>query len=72
VEHLEALLFVSKSATQRHFGSNKQWSGFLDSDGLCTVLHCKYITKASKDNCSEGLIPAMAMQMSDKEVKDIY
>jgi hypothetical protein len=38
------------------------------------VLHCNHKTKALKDNdsCSEGLIPATAMQMSDGEVKDIY
>jgi hypothetical protein len=48
--------------------------GFSASDGLGMVLHCNHKTKALKDNdsCSEGLIPATAMQMSDGEVKDIY
>jgi len=74
VTHLEALLFERKPATQRYFGGNKQGSGFLDSDGLCMVLHCSHRRKASEDNdsCSEGLIPARAMQRNDKEVKDVY
>jgi hypothetical protein len=50
VEHLEALLFEKKSATQGDFGGNKQWSSFLDSDSLCMVLHCNHRMKASKDN----------------------
>ena len=33
VEHLEALLFEIKPSTPRPFGGNKQWSGFLDTDG---------------------------------------
>ena len=74
VEHLEALLFERKSATQRHFRGNRQWSVFLDPDGLCMVLHCNHRRKASKDNgnCPEGLIPATAIQMNDEEMKNIY
>jgi hypothetical protein len=37
-------------------------------------LHCNRRTKASKDNdnCSEGLMPAKAMQKSEEEAKDTY
>ena len=74
MEHIEPLLLERKAATQRHFGGDKQWSGFVNSEGLCMVLHCSHRMIASKDNdsCSEGLIPATAMHMSDKEMKDIY
>jgi hypothetical protein len=60
VEYLEALLFERKLAMQRHFGGNRQCSGFLDSNGLYMVLRCSHRTKASKgnDNCLEGFIPA--------------
>ena len=70
VEHLEALLFEMKPSTQRHFGGNKQWSGFLDTEGVSPVLHCNHRTKhLGNDDCSEELIPAKAMHLTDEEVK---
>ena len=43
-EHLEALLFERKQH-KRQFGGNKQWSGFIDTDGVAMVLHCKHPVK---------------------------
>jgi len=70
VEHLEVLLFERKPSTQRHFGGNKQWSGFLDTESVSLVLHCNHRTKhLGNDDCSEELIPAKAMHLTDEEVK---
>ena len=70
VEHLEALLFEMKPSTQRHFGGNKQWSGFLDTEGVSLVLHCNHGTKQpGSDDCSEGLIPAKAVHLTEEEVR---
>ena len=70
VEHLEALLFEMKPSTQQHFRGIKQWSGFLDTDGGCMVLHCNYRTKQpGSEDCSKGLIPAKAVHLTKEEVK---
>ena len=70
VEHLEALLFEMKPSTQRHFGGNKQWSGFLDTESVSLVLHCNHRTKQpGSDDCSEGLIPAKAVHLTEEEVR---
>ena len=70
VEHLEALLFEMKPSTQRHFGGNKQWSGFLDTESVSLVLHCNHRTKQpGSDDCSEGLTPAKAVHLTEEEVR---
>jgi hypothetical protein len=53
VEHLEALLFERKP-NKLHSGSNQQWSGFKDTDGVAIVFHCSHRTQAAKGkaNCS--------------------
>jgi hypothetical protein len=36
-EHLEAVLFEGKPH-RRHFGGNKQWSRFIDTDGVAMTI----------------------------------
>jgi len=43
VEHLEAFLFEWKP-NKRHFGSNKQWSGSRDTDGVAMIPYCNHRT----------------------------
>jgi hypothetical protein len=69
-EDLEELVFERKSSTQRHFGGNKQWSGFLDTDGGWMMLHCNHRTKQpGNDDCCEGLISEKAVHLTDEEVR---
>ena len=70
IEHPEVLLFELKPS-KGHFGGNKRWSGFEDTDGVAMSLHCNYRTMAAKVNgkCSQDVTPTKAMKLSADEVK---
>jgi hypothetical protein len=70
IEHPEVLLFELKPS-KGHFGGNKRWSGFEDTNGVAMSLHCNYRTMAAKanDKCSQDVIPTKAMKLSADEVK---
>ena len=45
--HFEALLRERKPS-KRQFGDTKQWSGFIDTDGVAMVLHCNHRVKEDR------------------------
>jgi hypothetical protein len=49
VELTEALLF-EWNPNKLHFGSNKQWRGFKDTDGVAMILHCIHRSQAANGN----------------------